>query len=122
VRTILHALKYLMASRGVAKAQCKQVLLALRAQLVKMIDNDLQFVHPDDNGQRVCRMACSQLVRGFMLFLIEVVQVNIEMGCFALLCWLISFSSGAEVENKFPIYMFKSCCETPVPSDMIVLR
>ena len=26
-----------------------------------MVENDLQFVHPDDNGQRVCRMACAQL-------------------------------------------------------------
>lgn len=61
VRTLLHALRYMMASRGMSKALCKQVVFALRAQLVKMMDNDLQFVHPDDNGQRVCEMACSQL-------------------------------------------------------------
>ncbi|KAH9261268.1 hypothetical protein BASA81_000972 [Batrachochytrium salamandrivorans] len=61
VRTLLHALRYMMASRGMSKALCKQVMFALRAQLVKMMDNDLQFVHPDDNGQRVCEMACSQL-------------------------------------------------------------
>ena len=55
VRTILHSLRYLMTSRGLTRLEAKQVILALRAQFVKMIDNDLQFVHPDDNGQRVCR-------------------------------------------------------------------
>jgi len=37
------------------------VSLALKAQFLAMIENDLSFVHPEQNGQRVCRLACSQL-------------------------------------------------------------
>jgi len=37
------------------------VNLALRAQFVHMIKNDVEFILPDENGQRVCNLACSQL-------------------------------------------------------------
>lgn len=61
VRTFLHAVRYMLRSRGLGVIQSKQVVLALRAQLVQMLDNDLQYVSVDDNGQRVCRIACNQL-------------------------------------------------------------
>ncbi|MGB1599792.1 MAG: RING finger protein, partial [Promethearchaeia archaeon] len=35
--------------------------LALRLQMVEMIKNDLDYMHPDDNGVKVCQMAFRQL-------------------------------------------------------------
>jgi hypothetical protein len=39
----------------------KQVGLALRLQMVEMIKNDLEYLHPDANGHKVCLMAFRQL-------------------------------------------------------------
>eukprot|EP00457_Paulinella_chromatophora_P000002 gb/GEZN01000002.1/.p1 GENE.gb/GEZN01000002.1/~~gb/GEZN01000002.1/.p1 ORF type:complete len:6816 (+),score=1425.09 gb/GEZN01000002.1/:114-20561(+) len=61
VRCVLHGLQFMLRSRGLTSLQCKRVLLALRVQFVLMIKHDMDFVFPDDNGQRVCDMACSQL-------------------------------------------------------------
>jgi len=44
VRCLFHAIRHMLKSKGMDILQTKQVLLALRAQLVSMIDNDLQFV------------------------------------------------------------------------------
>ena len=41
------------------KSKCVRV--ALRAQLVVMMQNDLNFVLPDDNGRQICDLACKQL-------------------------------------------------------------
>ena len=38
----------------------QQVHLALCMELVEMIQNDLNYMLPDDNGQRVCAMALSE--------------------------------------------------------------
>lgn len=61
VRCVFHAMHYMLRSRGLSSLQSKQVALAIRAQFVAMILNDLQFIHPESNGLRVCNMACAQL-------------------------------------------------------------
>lgn len=35
--------------------------VAVRAQLVSMVQNDLQHVFPDESGTQVCDLACKQL-------------------------------------------------------------
>jgi len=61
VRCVLEALHYMLRARGLTQEDTKLVHLALRTQFVSLIQNDLSFVSPDDNGQRVCEMACRQL-------------------------------------------------------------
>eukprot|EP00808_Paulinella_micropora_P028394 g51159.t1 len=61
VRCVLHGLQFMLRSRGLTSLQCKRVMLALRVSFVLMIKHDMDYVFPDDNGQRVCDMACSQL-------------------------------------------------------------
>jgi len=61
VRCLLESLHYVLREKGLNEVHAKLVTLAIRAQFVKMIANDMDFVHPDLNGIRVCRMACSQL-------------------------------------------------------------
>jgi hypothetical protein len=60
VRCIFEAIHYLLTNRGgLSDIKASQVQLALQAQLVDFIGNDLDFVHPEDNGRRVCEMALS---------------------------------------------------------------
>jgi len=61
VRCLLETLQYMLRSHGLSQSKARQVSLALKAQFLAMIENDLSFVHPEQNGQRVCRLACSQL-------------------------------------------------------------
>ena len=61
VRCTMGLLDYCLRSRGLSELKSKQVRLALRAQMVSMIRNDLDFVFPDANGEKVCRIACQQL-------------------------------------------------------------
>ena len=60
VRCIFEAIHFLLTNRGgLSDIKASQVQLALQAQLVDFIGNDLDFVHPEDNGRRVCEMALS---------------------------------------------------------------
>ena len=62
VRCLYHAVNFILTRRrGVSALRCKQVGLALRLQMVEMIRNDLDYMHPDDNGHKVCLMAFRQL-------------------------------------------------------------
>lgn len=61
VRCTMNVLDFCLRSRGLPKLKSKQVRVALRAQVVAMIRNDLDFVFPDSNGEKVCRIACQQL-------------------------------------------------------------
>ncbi len=47
----------MLTTRGLGQAAADQVHLALQAQLLEMIANDLQYVLVDENGRRVCEMA-----------------------------------------------------------------
>lgn len=51
---------WLLLSR-LSSTKSKCVRVALRAQFVEMVKNDLQFVFPDQNGERICQLACQQL-------------------------------------------------------------
>lgn len=64
VRCVFHAIHYMLRGRGCSSLQAKRLQLALRMQLVHMLRNDLKYMRPDDNGQRVCEMACAQLSYG----------------------------------------------------------
>jgi len=61
VRCLFHAIRHMLKAKGMHPLEAKQVLLALRAQFVAMIANDLEFVHADNNAQRVCKVAVQQL-------------------------------------------------------------
>ncbi len=62
VRCLYQAINFILTRRrGVSPLRCKQVGLAMRIQFVEMILNDLKYMHPDENGQRVCAMALRQL-------------------------------------------------------------
>ena len=61
VRCVLEAMHYMLRSKGVSKMNAKQVALAMRAQFLCMINNDIELMYPDANGQRVCSLACGQL-------------------------------------------------------------
>ena len=61
VRTIYHAINYLLRKRGVSHPRCKEIGLGLRLQMVEMVLNDLKYVFPDDNGQRVCSIILRQI-------------------------------------------------------------
>ena len=62
VRCLYQAVHFILSRRrGVSALRCKQVGLALRLQMVEMIKNDLDYMHPDDNGVKVCQMAFRQL-------------------------------------------------------------
>jgi len=61
VRTVMAAMHYLLRTRGLTSTRSKCLRVALRAQFVAMIQNDLQFIFPDENGERICRLACQQL-------------------------------------------------------------
>jgi len=59
VRCVLEALHFLLTSRGLSDGEANCVQLALQAQLVEMVANDMMFELPDENGRRVCEMALS---------------------------------------------------------------
>jgi hypothetical protein len=59
VRCVEEALNYLLLGRGLTQLEADQVNLAVQAQLVDFIANDIQHVLPDDNGLKVCEMALS---------------------------------------------------------------
>ena len=62
VRCLYHAIHFILRRRrGVSPLRCKQVGLALRLQMVEMLRNDLNYLHPDENGHKVCLMAFRQL-------------------------------------------------------------
>jgi len=61
VRCVLEALHFLLTSRGLSDGEANCVQLALQAQLVEMVANDLMYELPDENGRRVCEMALSSL-------------------------------------------------------------
>ena len=61
VRAAMAAMHYLLRTRGLSSFKSKCVRLSLRAQFVEMIQNDLKYVFPDQNGERVCQLACEQL-------------------------------------------------------------
>ena len=56
---MLEALHFLLTSRGLSDGEANCVQLALQAQLVEMVANDLMYELPDENGRRVCEMALS---------------------------------------------------------------
>jgi hypothetical protein len=60
-RAAMAAMHYLLRTRGLTSLKSKLVRLSLRAQFVDMIKNDLNYVFPDQNGERVCHLACQQL-------------------------------------------------------------
>ena len=60
-RCAMAALDYMLQHRGLSTKQSKQVRVGIRAQFVAMIRNDLDWVFPDANGEKVCRLACQQL-------------------------------------------------------------
>jgi len=59
VRCVFEAMNFMLTTRGLDQAQADAVHLALQAQLVDMVANDMQYVLPDENGRRVCEMALS---------------------------------------------------------------
>ena len=62
VRCLYHAVNFILTRRrGVSALRSKQVGLAMRLQMVEMVRNDLDYMHPDDNGHKVCLMAFRQL-------------------------------------------------------------
>jgi len=61
VRCLLHALKFLLMSKGLEGPLVKLVSLALRAQFARLLSNDIDYVHPAANGIRVAKMVCQQL-------------------------------------------------------------
>ena len=61
VRTILHAIRYMLMDMKVPKNQCKRLSLALRSEFLTFLQNDLNYMHPDSNGQRIARLACQQI-------------------------------------------------------------
>ena len=61
VRTLYHGINYILRKRGVSLIRCKEVGLALRLEMVEMILNDLKFMFPDENGQRVCAIILRQV-------------------------------------------------------------
>ena len=61
VRSITHAIFFMLRHKGLDVLQAKQVLLALRVQMARMLKHDLGFVQPDNNGQHVCSIVVSAL-------------------------------------------------------------
>ncbi len=59
VRCIFEALHYMLVGKGVSETKASQFHLALEAELISMVENDIKFVSPDENGRRVCEMALS---------------------------------------------------------------
>eukprot|EP00750_Incisomonas_marina_P014138 INCI17609.11.p1 GENE.INCI17609.11~~INCI17609.11.p1 ORF type:complete len:5029 (+),score=1065.32 INCI17609.11:298-15384(+) len=60
-RAAMAAMHFLLRTRGLSSFKSKCVRVALRAQFVEMIQNDMNYVFPDQNGERVCQLACQQL-------------------------------------------------------------
>jgi len=61
VRCIFEAMHYMLRARGLDVTEAEQVELAVNAQLLHFAKNDLQHMHPDESGQRICSMALTQI-------------------------------------------------------------
>ena len=61
VQCVFEALNYMLSERGVPVEQTGQVEMAVCAQLIYMIQNDLNYIHLDSSSQKVCKLALSQL-------------------------------------------------------------
>jgi hypothetical protein len=61
VRCFVEAMNYMCLCRGMSENQTSQVQLALFAEMVCMMKNDLNCVFPDENGVRVCKLAIQEL-------------------------------------------------------------
>ena len=78
VQCIFEAVNFMLTERGVPAVECDQVKLAVSAQFVHMIQNDLKFVLPDSNGQRICKLALSHLSYEFVQLTEKQVSLGIE--------------------------------------------
>jgi len=78
VRCIFEALHYLLRSHGLSALQAKQVHLALSAEMVDMALNDMAYMSPPDNGQRVCAIALRELSNLTVKFVDEVKALEVE--------------------------------------------
>jgi uncharacterized membrane protein YgcG len=74
VRCVLEALRYLLRRRGLSPARSTQVTLSLQTELADMILNDLRYMHPDVNGQKVCEMVVQELSSSAVGFAQELEQ------------------------------------------------
>ncbi|KAL6068400.1 Component of oligomeric Golgi complex 3 [Balamuthia mandrillaris] len=61
-RSVLEAFHYLMRRKGLTPLKAKLVSLAIRVQMLSMVDNDLRFVESlSDSDVRLIKMACEQV-------------------------------------------------------------
>ena len=72
VRCIFEALHYLLRLHGLSALQAKQVHLALSVEMVSMALNDMAYISPPDNGQRVCAIALRELSNLTVKFVDEI--------------------------------------------------
>ena len=61
VRCVLEAMHYMLRRRGLSALQVDTVHLALCIEVMEMIKNDLIYILPEENGQRVCALAVREL-------------------------------------------------------------
>jgi hypothetical protein len=63
VRCILESFNYLLRRRNVSILEINQINLIFNSYLVSMMQNDLKFMLPNENGVRICELAINELSR-----------------------------------------------------------
>jgi len=66
VRCILEALHHCLRETGLSVTDSDIVSLALRAEFVKLLSNDMDYYHPSTSGAKMCDLACEQLAHSAM--------------------------------------------------------
>jgi len=61
-RAVLEAVHYLLRRKGLSMRNAKQVAVAVRAQMLEMVDNDLHYMPTVDEADvRIIKLACEQV-------------------------------------------------------------
>lgn len=63
VRCVFEVVYFMLRKRKLSELQANQVHLCLLIELVLMMQNDLNFMLPDDNGVRICALSLKELSR-----------------------------------------------------------
>jgi hypothetical protein len=78
VRCIFEAMHYMLRKKGLQELQIEQVNLALSAEFICMMKNDLTCMLPDSNGVRVCSLAVKEFSRAAVTFVDRLQALNVS--------------------------------------------
>ncbi|CAM6002123.1 unnamed protein product [Sphagnum balticum] len=63
VKTVMEAFHYILCRRGLTEYLANQAHLALYAELITMMENDLRYILPSDSDVKICELAVREFSR-----------------------------------------------------------